>query len=99
MPETSQRLIRLPHLLFKLGFIADPEDKKAARRRASTFYRRYRHNPRAPKPIGLPDGQLAWWEHEWDEFLEGCGYTKSPKDNLDPLPSHWLHVPKIQHDP
>ena len=92
--SSEKRIIRFAPLMYKLGYIDDPADKKAARKKASSFYRRFRYHPKAPKPLSLPDGQLAWWNHEWDEFLEELGHTDHPKANVSPLPEHWRNNPR-----
>jgi predicted DNA-binding transcriptional regulator AlpA len=76
----TRKLIREKHLREqKLGGIS-----------RSTFFRRFRHHKDAPKPVNTPDGMLAWWEDEWDGFLESLGRTDDPRADVSDLPEHWL---------
>jgi hypothetical protein len=88
--KPRRKISRLSRTMWLLDLISDPDDKEAARRRASTFYRRYRHNPNFPDPVALPDGGLAYFEDEVLAFIEGCERTDDPKANVEPLPAHWL---------
>jgi hypothetical protein len=83
------KIARLPRVMWKLGLIQEPDDKRAARRRSSTFYRRYRNNPAFPKPLGLPDGQLGWRESEIDDFISALNHTDDPRAGVLPVrPRH-----------
>lgn len=68
----TNRLIRLPEVMYRLGLTATP-DRAEARRRYTTFYRRYRFNLDFPQPVRTPDGTLAWREREIDVYLDGLG--------------------------
>ena len=87
--KSPHRIARLPRVLWLLGLIDDPADKAEARRKASTFFRRYRRNPLFPEPLDLPDGQLGYWEHEVIEFLESRPRTDDPRKRVAPCLSHW----------
>ncbi|MCF7992248.1 MAG: hypothetical protein K9M02_17550 [Thiohalocapsa sp.] len=75
----QRKLIRRPELLQKLGGIS-----------GATFYRRFRHHPDAPKPVDLPSASLAYFEDEWDEFLERLQRVEgNARDNIGAAPAHW----------
>jgi predicted DNA-binding transcriptional regulator AlpA len=84
-----KRILKLPEVMYHLGLITDPNDRVQARRKNSTFHRRYRNNPAFPRPVATPDGLLSYWEHEIQQFLESLVCTDDPRANIQPLPDHY----------